>query len=154
MTLGDPPAPQVTDEPLEQSDGYGLVLDPQGARAFAQPLLRTESAAELGHRARLADNPVRFLDVALLQLGDPPGDLVAQRTSGLAARALAEDAPLGLGQGILRRVPPNGLLEIAAPDLGQLDPGLDPRLDLPHVTALPAWRGSGGGRGDRGQPPG
>ena len=97
---------EVGDEGLELADGdsgFGAAIDADGepdhAGALAEALLGAEAAAHLGEVAGLAELVGGAEDVAFLNEGEGPGNVVTDGAGFLAGSGGALDAALGLDLG-------------------------------------------------------
>jgi hypothetical protein len=111
------PAPfpgRLGDVILDSADRHGAVaraLD--HAVAFAEPVLGTDAAADLGHVVGRGGEGVRFLEAPLGDQLEPVRHIVVKRAVYLAERDAALRAARGLAGAILGAVLAEDLLEIS-----------------------------------------
>ena len=89
----------VAEEGLQLADRDRLGVLADHADAFAERLLRTEAAAELGHLGGLAEDCGGIGQFAELEEGERAGNVVVDRTGDRAGRGRTLDATLGLEHG-------------------------------------------------------
>ena len=131
----------VGDVLLDRADGHRAEAVVERAGAFAEPVLRTDAAADLGQRIGLVAEFGGLEQVALGHQLEPVRDVVVNRALPLAVRVAAVQAASGLLGRLFGGVVPVDLAEVLQPyhglGLGRILSGDVEKLEviLAHVRS-------------------
>ncbi|OQC64052.1 MAG: hypothetical protein BWX50_01578 [Euryarchaeota archaeon ADurb.Bin009] len=109
----------VGHEPLERTYPYRRLLVAEDADSLALRLLGADPTADGREHVLLLDRPCSPGEVALGDLSDERRDIDADRATLYAERFFALQAPLGLGDRLVRGEAGIDLFEIPDPDVGR-----------------------------------